>query len=56
MTGFCQWAKVRPERIDRESEIGPNEIGAMNENGKVFADFCLVYLFEEHSFSRKSGD
>lgn len=35
-------AKVGLERTGRESEIGPHDIGAMNENGELFAAFCAV--------------
>lgn len=33
--------KVGLERTGRESEIGPH-VGAMNENGELFADVCAV--------------
>ena len=35
-------AKVGKDRTGREREMRPNGIGEMNENGEIFADFCVV--------------
>jgi hypothetical protein len=35
-------AKVGSERMGRECEIGPHEIGVMNKNGQLFAKVYAV--------------